>query len=107
MRRFPIKTLGNDDYNRTIFCKDFGDSFNFLEMRYTKRGRQSRVSEISKKLKIAQKPKQKLELSNSSCNSLFLETLNSIAGLSLFKTFNKNAALIAFFNFFYIIFKAL
>ena len=29
-----------------------------LEMRYTPRGRQPRVSEISKKLKIAQKPQQ-------------------------------------------------
>jgi len=28
-------------------------------MRYTPRGRQPRVSEISKNLKIAQKPKQK------------------------------------------------
>ena len=73
MRRFPIKTFGNDDYNRAHICEDFafkkaaqnihfyedfGDSFNFLEMRYTKRGWQARVSEIPKKLKIAQKPTQ-------------------------------------------------
>ena len=45
--------------NRTnSFCEDFGDSFNFLKMRYTKRGWQARVSEIYKKLKIAQKTMQ-------------------------------------------------
>ncbi len=31
----------------------------FFQTKYTQRGWQARVSEISKKLKIAQKPKQK------------------------------------------------